>query len=248
MREREDGAMITEAVETVDSPDDGAGAVVPAAMSPAASEQWNAWLSGHLDLAIADLIEATGKEFNHVRGEVEDALLVHAKRIMELELKLATAMGAIDVLRGRGLPGGFNVKGTYNATATYVLNDVIACDGGSFVALKDQPGPCPCSDWQRLAGPGRRGHRGPRGFDGAPGVDAPRWTGVSFNPEALSFTAKMSDGSLGPTISLASIFASVAVDARSYSVVLSLRDGAELRFSLADLFKRFFEEMGGAQR
>jgi len=58
----------------------------------------------------------------------------------------------------------------------------------------------------------------------------------------------MSDGSLGPTISLASIFASVAVDARIYSVVLSLRDGAELRFSLADLFKRFFEEMGGAQR
>src|SRR6185312_6954549 len=75
------GVIVTEAVETVDSPDDGAGAVVPAAMSPAASEQWNAWLSGHIDLAIADLIEATGKEFNHVRGEVEDALLVHAKRI-----------------------------------------------------------------------------------------------------------------------------------------------------------------------
>jgi hypothetical protein len=137
-----------------------------------------------------EILDSVGEALGMARAEIEDTLASQAERIKELELR-AAARGAIDVLRGRGLPGGFNVKGTYNATATYVLNDVIACDGGSFVALKDQPGPCPGGDWQRLAGPGRRGHRGPRGFDGAPGADAPRWTGVSFNPEALSFTAKM---------------------------------------------------------
>ena len=255
MREREDGAMITEAVETVDLPDDdGAPSVIhDPALNEWFTESFSRFIEWHLignedDDRSGTYGRLIARNIVMALDERLGPLEQQAKQIDELRLQVAQLTGAIDILRGKGLPNGFRVRGTYTSDTVYNHHDVVACDGGSFVALKDQPGPCPGSDWQRLAGPGRRGHRGPRGFDGAPGVDAPRWTGVSFNPEALSFTAKMSDGSLGPTISLASIFASVAVDARSYSVVLSLRDGAELRFSLADLFKRFFEEMGGAQR
>jgi hypothetical protein len=37
------------------------------------------------------------------------------------------------------------VRGTFNEAAAYHRNDVVACNGGSFIALKDAPGPCPGS-------------------------------------------------------------------------------------------------------
>jgi hypothetical protein len=40
------------------------------------------------------------------------------------------------------------VRGTFNETAEYRRLDVVALNGGSFVALKDKPGPCPGSGWQ----------------------------------------------------------------------------------------------------
>src|SRR5262245_10164958 len=68
------------------------------------------------------------------------------------------------------------VRGTFNETAEYRCLDVVAFNGGSFVALKDVPGPCPGSGWQLLASQGKRGvagarrERGDRGPKGDPGL------------------------------------------------------------------------------
>ena len=68
------------------------------------------------------------------------------------------------------------VRGTFNEAAEYHRNDVVACNGGSFIGLKDAPGPCPGSGWQLVASPGKRGiaglkgERGPQGVRGEPGL------------------------------------------------------------------------------
>src|SRR5262245_13257503 len=61
------------------------------------------------------------------------------------------------------------VRGTFNATAEYRCLDVVAFNGGSFVALKDAPGPCPGSGWQLWASQGRRGVAGEKGERGERG-------------------------------------------------------------------------------
>src|SRR5258705_14017382 len=64
---------------------------------------------------------------------------------------------------------GIAVRGTFDDTADYQRLDIVALNGGSFVALKDAPGPCPGSGWQLLAGPGRRGAAGEKGERGPSG-------------------------------------------------------------------------------
>src|SRR5215470_13093928 len=50
------------------------------------------------------------------------------------------------------------VKGTYQAGTKYERGDMVALDGGSFVARKDNPGPCPGGGgWQLMARQGQRG-------------------------------------------------------------------------------------------
>jgi hypothetical protein len=47
-------------------------------------------------------------------------------------------------LRRDGHDGsGINVCGTWRETTEHQRNDLVACNGGSFIALKDAPGPCP---------------------------------------------------------------------------------------------------------
>jgi hypothetical protein len=69
------------------------------------------------------------------------------------------------------------IRGTYNTNETYKMLDVVAMDGASFIACKDNPGLCPNSgDWQllcRQGNPGRRGaagERGPKGDRGEAGI------------------------------------------------------------------------------
>lgn len=68
-----------------------------------------------------------------------------------------------------------NFIGPYSAGEAYETLDVVALNGGSFVALRDSPGPCPGDGWRLLASagkrgaPGERGARGDQGDRGAPG-------------------------------------------------------------------------------
>jgi hypothetical protein len=79
-------------------------------------------------------------------------------------------------LAHRGANGSsFHVKGTWSADKDYAAMDVAVLNGGSFVAKRDNPGPCPGEGWQLIASqgkqgkPGEKGAQGPRGEKGAPG-------------------------------------------------------------------------------
>jgi len=100
-------------------------------------------------------------------------------------------------LRGERGPDGasITIRGTWDADADYRQLDVVACNGGSFVARCDKPGPCPGKDWQLLASPGMRGERGPKGDKGEPGKVAPYFVGWDIDRASYCAIAKMSDGS-----------------------------------------------------
>lgn len=77
-------------------------------------------------------------------------------------------------LAARGENGrSIDVRGTYEDGGEYRRLDIVALNGGSFIALRDSPGACPGDGWQLLAGRGKpgqavKGEPGPRGLPGAP--------------------------------------------------------------------------------
>ena len=81
-------------------------------------------------------------------------------------------------------------KGDYNEGAAYVVLDIVAYGGGSYMALKDVTGVTPSNDglnWMRLA------EKGSDGIDGTDGADGATFT-PSVSPDGeLSWT---NDGSL----------------------------------------------------
>jgi hypothetical protein len=101
------------------------------------------------------------------------------------------------------------VRGTFNETADYRRLDVVARNGGSFVALKDGPGPCPGPGWQLLASQGKRGiagekgERGPKGDAGASGATICDW---KIDCARYVATPVMSDGREGPPLELRGLF------------------------------------------
>jgi hypothetical protein len=114
------------------------------------------------------------------------------------------------------LPGrdakSLHVRGTYSADAKYQELDIVAHNGGSFIARKDNPGPCPGDGWQSLTMPGKRGGKGPpgaRGEKGPKGDTGPSgpiiaaWVIDHVNYRAR---AVMSDGSDGGTLDLRGMF------------------------------------------
>jgi hypothetical protein len=105
-----------------------------------------------------------------------------------------------------------DVRGAFNETAEYHRLDVVALNGGSFIALKDAPGPCPGSGWQLLASQGKRGAAGENGEGGLigprgeRGAAAPTIVGWKIERERYVATPIMSDGSEGPPLELHGLF------------------------------------------
>jgi hypothetical protein len=211
-----DNVLRTEPIETADSPDDDDddSAGVPVPMSAEVSAQWNSWfenaLEHHLIEGAAGLtvMRAVGLALDDRIGPLER----QAKQIDQLKLEVARLRGAVDVLRGRGVPGMPRVRGTHDPGTGYTLHDVVAHNGGSFVALKDGPGACPGPDWQQVAARGGRGQRGWQGPQGERGTNAPVWSSVSFNPKTFALETRMSDGSLGPVLRLDHVFADISAE------------------------------------
>jgi hypothetical protein len=106
--------------------------------------------------------------------------------------QVLAAAGA-DGSNGRSLA----FRGAWKGGRDYGYLDVVAHDGGSWVALQDAPGPCPGDGWQLLAArgkagpPGARGERGERGYPG-PAAPAPQSLAVD---EAGILTLTLADGS-----------------------------------------------------
>lgn len=65
---------------------------------------------------------------------------------------------------------GFTVRGTWNESEDYAKNDIVMLNASSFVAINDEPGPCPGDGWQLWAGAGKTGKPGPRGDRGEKGA------------------------------------------------------------------------------
>ena len=104
------------------------------------------------------------------------------------------------------------VRGTFDQSVSYRRLDVVALNGGSFIALKDAPGPCPGPGWQLIASQGKRGAAGengergppgPRGDAGASGVTIREW---KIDRTRYVATPIMSDGSEGPPLELRALF------------------------------------------
>jgi hypothetical protein len=95
------------------------------------------------------------------------------------------------------------ICGTYSEKQFYSACDVVAKDGGSFIARRDNPGPCPGDGWQLVARQGQRGVAGPRGERGPPGREIVRWI---LDREHFLAIPVMSDGKEGPALELRELF------------------------------------------
>jgi hypothetical protein len=95
------------------------------------------------------------------------------------------------------------IRGTFDPKAKYNLGDVVALDGASFIARRDNPGPCPGSGWQLLARQGARGRDGPEGKRGPAGAVISGWI---LDRSNYRITPRLSDGSLGPPLELNELF------------------------------------------
>src|SRR5262245_61230616 len=104
------------------------------------------------------------------------------------------------------------VRGTFDETADYRRLDLVALNGGSFVARKAAPRHCRGSAWQLLRSQGRRGvagareergERGPKVDPGLSGVTICDW---KIDRAPYVATPVMSDGREGPPLELRGLF------------------------------------------
>ncbi len=87
-----------------------------------------------------------------------------------------------------------NPRRLWVAEEEYFRLDVVALNGGSFVALKDEPGVCPGDGWALLTSPGKRGERGEKGDKGLRGEPGPPIVAASIDSEGMQ-TLVNADGS-----------------------------------------------------
>jgi hypothetical protein len=108
------------------------------------------------------------------------------------------------------------VRGTFNETAEYRRLDVVALNGGCFIARKDAPGSCPGPRWQLLASQGKRGvagEKGERGAKGDPGLSGATIRDWKIDRARYVATPVMSDGREGPPLELRGLFEQFLADA-----------------------------------
>lgn len=88
----------------------------------------------------------------------------------------------------------FNPRRLWASDAEYRRLDVVALNGGAFVALQDNPGPCPGEGWMLIAQPGKRGERGDKGEKGERGLAGPAVRSLTSDDEGV-ITLTHADGS-----------------------------------------------------
>jgi hypothetical protein len=112
------------------------------------------------------------------------------------------------------------VRGLFSATEKYRALNIVALNGGSFIARKDDPGPCPGDGWQLIASQGKAGPKGERGLRGElgqrgeRGEPAPLIVRWKLDQSAYAAVPVLSDGSEGPTLELRSLFEQFEMEIR----------------------------------
>lgn len=76
------------------------------------------------------------------------------------------------------------VTGTFDETRAYRKLNVVALNGGSFIAKRDDPGPCPGDGWQLVASQGTRGKPG-ESVKGDPGRPGPAVRSIDIDDEGM---------------------------------------------------------------
>ena len=105
------------------------------------------------------------------------------------------------------------VRGVFSDKETYQALDIVALNGGCFIAKKDDPGSCPGAGWQLIASQGKRGDKGERGLQGISGVPVviQKWR---LDRENYIAVPVMSDSREGPPLELRSLFEQFHTEAR----------------------------------
>ena len=104
------------------------------------------------------------------------------------------------------------VRSTYDAAVKYARLDIVALDGTTFIARKDDPGVCSGEGWQLMSTRGKPGIKGPpgergeRGGKGDPGAAAPTILAWKVERESYTVTPIMSDASEVPAIEMRALF------------------------------------------
>lgn len=86
------------------------------------------------------------------------------------------------------------VRGTWSISEIYAALDVVALNGGSFMARRDNPGQCPGEGWQLVASQGKQGKPGPVGI-GTRGLPGPAVVAMSIDQYG-NITLTNADGSI----------------------------------------------------
>jgi hypothetical protein len=107
-----------------------------------------------------------------------------------------------------------NVRGTFKADESYRALDIVALNGGSFIARRDDPGDCPGEGWQLMSMQGRRGQQGPCGEHGPAGPAGPTIQSWQIDWERYQATPVMSDGRQGAPLDLRPLFEQFHLEAR----------------------------------
>jgi len=119
-------------------------------------------------------------------------------------------------LAAAGIDGATpRVRGLWTEAEAYRALDIVALNGGSFIARRDEPGACPGEGWQLLASQGRNGkagepgaagkvgERGPQGIKGDPG---PRVVSWRIDRATYQAFARMADGTESEALELRHLF------------------------------------------
>ena len=162
----------------------------------AAGGTWEAWVDAKL-----------AEERERILAIVTEVVAVLQREMQQTVLEMRAASRPMDGRDGRSL----NVRGTYDPGASYFTLDIVVCDGASFIACRDNPGPCPGDGWQLSARQGKRGPPGPqgeRGEKGRDGLSAPVITDWKLDVRTYTVTPIYSDGRFGPVLELGALFES----------------------------------------
>jgi hypothetical protein len=103
----------------------------------------------------------------------------------------------------RGDPGAAGAEArqwrhrrNYAAAQVYTGGDVVAHDGGSWLALYDEPGPLPGDGWAQLTVRGQRGKPGDKGDRGPSGPEGRGIADLYISENGEKLVVALSDGTL----------------------------------------------------
>jgi hypothetical protein len=94
----------------------------------AAAGSWEAWVDAKL-----------AEERERMLGIMTEVVAKIQRDFAQTVLEVRAASRPADGRDGRSL----NVRGTWDPGASYFTLDVVACNGASFIARRDNPGVCP---------------------------------------------------------------------------------------------------------